>query len=186
PVAARRGRLAARVGRARAGAPCDPGEQARGLVGARPLPAAGHREATGPRGSTVIKTPAMSEADPKLRVRRSGPLAGTCRVPGDKSVSHRALLFGALADGPVEATGLGRGGDNLSTAAALRALGVDVAIEGSDARIHGVGFAGLRASAETLDCGNSGTTIRLLMGLLAGRPFTTTMAGDASLTRRPM
>jgi 3-phosphoshikimate 1-carboxyvinyltransferase len=121
-----------------------------------------------------------------LRVRRSGPLRGTCRVPGDKSISHRALLFGALADGPVEATGLGRGGDNLSTAAALRALGVGVRIEGTDARIDGVGFAGLRAAAETLDCGNSGTTIRLLMGLVAGRPFRTTMAGDASLTKRPM
>jgi len=127
-----------------------------------------------------------SQESSVLRARRGGPLRGTCRVPGDKSISHRALLFGALADGPVEATGLGRGGDNLSTAAALRALGVDVAIEGSDARIAGVGFAGLHEAAETLDCGNSGTTIRLLMGLLAGRPFTTTMAGDASLTRRPM
>ena len=62
---------------------------------------------------------------PTLKVRRSGPLRGRCRVPGDKSISHRALLFGALADGAVEARGLGRGGDNLSTAAALRALGVD-------------------------------------------------------------
>jgi 3-phosphoshikimate 1-carboxyvinyltransferase len=127
-----------------------------------------------------------SEESSLLRSRRGGPLRGTCRVPGDKSISHRALLFGALADGPVEATGLGRGGDNLSTAAALRALGVDVRIEGQDARIAGVGFGGLREAAQTLDCGNSGTTIRLLMGLLAGRPFTTTMAGDASLTRRPM
>ncbi|HMF43818.1 MAG TPA: 3-phosphoshikimate 1-carboxyvinyltransferase, partial [Polyangia bacterium] len=106
-----------------------------------------------------------------LTVRRSGPLRGTCRVPGDKSISHRALLFGALADGPVEARGLGRGGDNLSTAAALRALGVDVALAGDEARISGVGFDGLRAAAGALDCGNSGTTIRLLMGLLAGRPF---------------
>jgi 3-phosphoshikimate 1-carboxyvinyltransferase len=121
-----------------------------------------------------------------LRVRRSGPLRGACRVPGDKSISHRALLFGALADGVVEASGLGRGGDNLSTAAALRALGVDVSLAGTDARIHGVGFAGLREAAGPLDCGNSGTTIRLLMGLLAGRPFETEFVGDASLTRRPM
>jgi len=121
-----------------------------------------------------------------LRVRRSGPLRGTCAVPGDKSISHRALLFGALTDGVVEASGLGRGGDNLSTAAALRALGVDVQIDGSDARIRGVGFAGLRAATEPLDCGNSGTTIRLLAGLLAGRPFATELQGDASLTRRPM
>ena len=113
-----------------------------------------------------------------LRVRSSPPLRGVCRVPGDKSISHRALLFGALADGVVEAEGLGRGGDNLSTAAALRALGVDIQLDGDGdgggrARIAGVGFAGLRAAAEELDCGNSGTTIRLLMGLLAGRPFET-------------
>jgi 3-phosphoshikimate 1-carboxyvinyltransferase len=123
---------------------------------------------------------------PLIRVRRSGPLAGSCRVPGDKSISHRALLFGALADGLVEASGLGQGGDNLSTAAALRALGVDVQIAGTDARIAGVGFGGLRAPAAPLDCGNSGTTIRLLMGLLAGRPFGSELFGDASLTRRPM
>jgi len=121
-----------------------------------------------------------------LRVRRSGPLRGICRVPGDKSISHRALLFGALTDGVVEASGLGQGGDNLSTAAALRALGVDVQLQEGNARIVGVGFAGLRAAAEALDCGNSGTTIRLLLGLLAGRPFETEMRGDASLTRRPM
>jgi 3-phosphoshikimate 1-carboxyvinyltransferase len=113
-------------------------------------------------------------------------LRGSCRVPGDKSISHRALLFGALTDGIVEANGLGLGGDNLSTAAALRALGVDVQIDGSDARVHGVGFAGLRAAAAPLDCGNSGTTIRLLAGLLAGRPFEAELGGDASLTRRPM
>ena len=121
-----------------------------------------------------------------LRVRRSGPLRGTCRVPGDKSISHRALLFGALCDGVVEASGLGQGGDNLSTAAALRALGVDVQLEAGKARIAGVGFGGLQAAAEALDCGNSGTTIRLLMGLVAGRPFETELRGDASLTRRPM
>jgi 3-phosphoshikimate 1-carboxyvinyltransferase len=121
-----------------------------------------------------------------LRVRTSPPLRGVCRVPGDKSVSHRALLFGALADGVVEADGLGRGGDNLSTAAALRALGVAIELGDGHARIQGVGFGGLREAAEELDCGNSGTTIRLLLGLLAGRPFETGLRGDASLTRRPM
>jgi len=126
-------------------------------------------------------------ADPStLTVRRSGPLRGTCRVPGDKSISHRALLFGALADGAVEARGLGRGGDNLSTAAALRALGVSVELTGDEVRIQGVGFDGLEAAAGPLDCGNSGTTIRLLIGVLAGRPFETELFGDASLTRRPM
>jgi 3-phosphoshikimate 1-carboxyvinyltransferase len=121
-----------------------------------------------------------------LRARRSGPLRGTCRVPGDKSVSHRALLFGALCDGPVAVRGLGEGGDNRSTARALQALGVDIRVAGTEAEVRGVGFAGLRAAAAALDCGNSGTTIRMMTGLLAGRPFGTTLEGDASLTRRPM
>jgi 3-phosphoshikimate 1-carboxyvinyltransferase len=128
----------------------------------------------------------MTAEAPPLKVRRSGPLRGTCRVPGDKSISHRALLFGALADGAVEARGLGRGGDNLSTAAALRALGAEITLSGDEARVRGVGFAGLQAATGALDCGNSGTTIRMLMGLLAGRPFETELFGDASLTRRPM
>jgi 3-phosphoshikimate 1-carboxyvinyltransferase len=124
--------------------------------------------------------------EPVLRARRSGPLRGTCRVPGDKSVSHRALLFGALCDGPVEIHGLGEGGDNRSTARALEALGVGVRLAGTEAEVRGVGFAGLRAAAAPLDCGNSGTTIRMMTGLLAGRPFGTTLEGDVSLTRRPM
>jgi len=128
----------------------------------------------------------MTAETSTLKVRRSGPLRGRCRVPGDKSISHRALLFGALADGAVEARGLGRGGDNLSTAAALRALGVEIVLAGDEARVQGVGFSGLTAAAGALDCGNSGTTIRLMMGLLAGRPFETELVGDASLTRRPM
>jgi 3-phosphoshikimate 1-carboxyvinyltransferase len=109
-------------------------------------------------------------------------------VPGDKSISHRALLFGALTDGPVAITGLGRGGDNLSTARALAALGVEIDVDaaGTDARVGGIGFGGLRAAAHALDCGNSGTTIRLMTGLLAGRPFETVLEGDASLTGRPM
>jgi 3-phosphoshikimate 1-carboxyvinyltransferase len=123
---------------------------------------------------------------PVLRARRSGPLRGSCTVPGDKSISHRALLFGALADGTVEASGLGLGGDNLSTATALRGLGVDIQLDGRAARIQGAGFDGLRAATQALDCGNSGTSIRLLMGLCAGRPFETELFGDASLTKRPM
>src|SRR3954468_1236939 len=103
-------------------------------------------------------TPAGNATGPLLRVGLSGPLRGTCRVPGDKSISHRALLFGALCDGTVEVQGLGEGGDNRSTAAALRALGVDIQLAGAEARIQGVGFDGLRAAAGPLDCGNSGTT----------------------------
>ena len=96
-----------------------------------------------------------------LTVRRSGPLRGNCRVPGDKSISHRALLFGALADGVVEASGLGRGGDNLSTAAALRALGVDIHVDGTEAHVAGVGFEGLRAApSRRAGSAGEGTTCR--------------------------
>jgi 3-phosphoshikimate 1-carboxyvinyltransferase len=121
-----------------------------------------------------------------LRIGRSPALRGVCRVPGDKSISHRALLFGALCQGAVEIRGLGLGGDNASTAAALRALGVGVQVSESSARVAGAGFAGLRESTAALDCGNSGTTMRLFCGLLAGRPFATTLTGDSSLSRRPM
>ncbi len=129
---------------------------------------------------------AADNTDGPLRPRRSGPLRGICCVPGDKSISHRALLFGALTDGVVEITGLGVGGDNVSTARALAALGVPVSLDGANARVMGVGISGLRQAAESLDCGNSGTTIRLMSGLLAGQPFVSTLYGDASLTRRPM
>jgi len=107
-------------------------------------------------------------------------------VPGDKSISHRALLLGALCRGPVDIRGLGLGGDNASTAAALRALGVPVHVSGSSALVEGCGFSGLREAKAALDCGNSGTTMRLFCGLLAGRPFETTLTGDPSLSRRPM
>jgi 3-phosphoshikimate 1-carboxyvinyltransferase len=121
-----------------------------------------------------------------LRISRSPALRGRVSVPGDKSISHRALLFGALADGAVEISGLGLGGDNASTMAALRALGVPIQRAGTDARVEGVGLAGLHEAACALDCGNSGTTMRLFCGLLAGRPFVSTLSGDASLSRRPM
>ena len=127
-----------------------------------------------------------SSSEPRLHVSRSPALRGTVRVPGDKSISHRALLFGALADGPVEISGLGLGGDNVSTMAALRALGVPIQQAGSDVRVQGVGLAGLGEAASPLDCGNSGTSMRLLCGLLAGRPFVSTLTGDGSLSRRPM
>jgi len=125
-------------------------------------------------------------SEPLLRVSRSPALRGKVCVPGDKSISHRALLFGALADGPVEIGGLGLGGDNASTMVALRALGVPIQQAGTDARVEGVGLDGLHEAACALDCGNSGTTMRLFCGLLAGRPFVSTLTGDASLSRRPM
>jgi len=103
-------------------------------------------------------------------------------VPGDKSISHRALIFGSIASGESRVRGLSAGGDVQSTASCLRALGVD--IEGS--RIAGRGMRGLRRAEEVLDCGNSGTTMRLLAGLLAAQDFESELAGDESLSRRPM
>jgi len=127
-----------------------------------------------------------SRSNSVLRVGRSPALRGTVSVPGDKSISHRALLFGALADGPVEISGLGLGGDNVSTMAALRALGVAISQSGTDVRVLGTGLAGLQEASAPLDCGNSGTSMRLFCGLLAGRPFASTLTGDFSLSRRPM
>lgn len=120
-------------------------------------------------------------------VHGGGPLRGRIRVPGDKSISHRAVMFGALAEGETQVTGLLEGDDVLATLGAFRAMGVRA--EGpADGQllIHGVGLRGLRAPAEAIDCGNSGTSMRLLAGILSGQPFSTTLTGDASLRRRPM
>ena len=113
-------------------------------------------------------------------------LRGTLAVPGDKSIAHRALLFGAIARGTTTITGFEGGRDNRATLAVCRALGVPIAEEGTTVRIAGSGWSGLRAPAGDLDCENSGTTMRLLTGVLAGRPFTSRLVGDASLSRRPM
>jgi 3-phosphoshikimate 1-carboxyvinyltransferase len=121
-----------------------------------------------------------------FRVRGGRPLRGTVRVPGDKSIGHRALIFAALAEGRSILRGLGGGLDNLSTAQIFRDLGVPIAIDGDTATVDGVGLHGLRMSARPLDCGNSGTTMRLLAGLLAGQRFGSRLIGDASLTGRPM
>ncbi len=112
-------------------------------------------------------------------------MRGEIRVPGDKSISHRALLFGALAEGETVITGFLDSEDTHATAGCLRAMGVTID-DGDPVRVHGVGLHGLRAPTDTLWTGNSGTTTRLLMGILAGQPFTATLAGDASLGRRPM
>ena len=117
------------------------------------------------------------------RVQR---LAGTLSVPGDKSISHRALMFGAVAVGETEISGLLEGEDVLRTAAALRALGAQVERTDGSWRVVGRGVGGLVEPAEVLDMGNSGTAARLLLGLLASHPLTAFMTGDASLVRRPM
>ena len=115
------------------------------------------------------------------------PLTGRLSVPGDKSVSHRAVMFGALAQGITHVTGFLEGEDTLATAAILQRLGVRIEVPGEGGRIiHGVGLHGLRAAEGPLDCGNAGTGMRLLAGLLAGQAFESTLVGDASLSKRPM
>lgn len=119
--------------------------------------------------------------------RPSGPLQGVVRVPGDKSMSHRALIFGLLSVGETRVTGLLEGDDVLATAAAARALGAEVVRTGEGAwTVRGVGVGGLVSPVETLDFGNAGTGSRLMMGVVAGHPVTATFDGDASLRKRPM
>lgn len=121
------------------------------------------------------------------RLHASDRIEGSLRVPGDKSISHRSLLLGAMARGTTEVRGFLRGADCLATLEALRALGAE--IEESDEscmRIRGSGPEGLREPAGVLDAANSGTSLRLLAGLLAGRPFFSVLSGDASLRQRPM
>lgn len=118
---------------------------------------------------------------------RSAPAPVFVRVPGDKSIGHRAVMLSAIADGTSRVTGLSGGEDNRSTVACFRALGVDIADAGPGALVvRGVGLRGLRDPAGDLDCGNSGTTMRLMAGILAGQPVSARMVGDASLSRRPM
>lgn len=128
----------------------------------------------------------MSQAKP-LRSSFSGPLVGAVRAPGDKSISHRSLMLGAIAVGETVIHGLLEGEDVLHTAAAMRLLGAQ-ADRDSDGvwRVRGVGLGALREPAQVLDMGNSGTAARLLMGLVAAHPITCVFTGDASLNKRPM
>jgi 3-phosphoshikimate 1-carboxyvinyltransferase len=119
-------------------------------------------------------------------VSGGGRLRGEIRMPGDKSVSHRALIFGALADGTTEASGLAPGADVRSTRGVLEALGIKISGRGADATVLGRGLGGLAAHAGELDAGNSGTTMRLMAGVLSGHGFLSRISGDASLCRRPM
>ncbi len=132
--------------------------------------------------------PVEAHATPlPLRSRAGGPLVGSLRVPGDKSISHRALMFGALAVGETRITGLLEGEDVLRTAEALRILGVGVErLDDGSWRVDGLGVGGLHAPDRTLYMGNSGTTTRLISGILAGHGFESRLDGDASLRKRPM
>lgn len=119
--------------------------------------------------------------------RPGQPLHGSVRIPGDKSVSHRALMLSALADGTSRIRGFLEGEDTRATAAVLAQLGVKIETPAEGERlVHGVGLRGLRGTAQPLDCGNAGTGMRLLAGLLAGQAFDSTLVGDASLSKRPM
>ena len=121
----------------------------------------------------------------KLKTNSKG-LKGTIRVPGDKSISHRSIIFGSLAKGETKVYDILRGEDVLSTIQVFRDLGVSIQDDGDVIRIQGVGFQGPQAPTSPLDMGNSGTSIRLISGVLAGQDFAVTMVGDDSLSKRPM
>jgi len=122
-----------------------------------------------------------------MTAARSGPLRGVAEVPGDKSISHRALIFGAMAVGETKISGLLEGQDVLDTAQAMRAFGAEVVQHDAGAwSVHGVGVGGFREPADVIDCGNSGTGVRLIMGCMATHAITATFTGDASLRKRPM
>lgn len=123
----------------------------------------------------------------KFTVQKGGNLKGSVRVPGDKSISHRSIMLGSIAEGTSHITGFLKGEDSLNTLRAFRAMGVD--IEGPECGrvvIHGVGMKGLKKPQQPIDVGNSGTSMRLLAGLFAGQTFDVELKGDVSLTKRPM
>ncbi|MCD7744177.1 MAG: 3-phosphoshikimate 1-carboxyvinyltransferase [Lachnospiraceae bacterium] len=141
-----------------------------------------------------------------MKIKYTAPLRGDLSIPGDKSISHRSVMFGALAEGTTEVTNFLTGADCLSTIACFRRMGIDISLKmdaaetvsgsanshaanrqtGGHVRIHGKGLHGLSAPAEQLDAGNSGTTVRLLSGILAGQTFDSCLTGDASIQKRPM
>ena len=129
----------------------------------------------------------MNSAGKKFRVQPGGSLSGSFDIPGDKSISHRSIMLGSLAEGTTEVSGFLEGADSLATLAAFRAMGVEITdpVDGA-LTIRGAGLHGLKASNSSLDVGNSGTSMRLLSGILAGQRFDSELVGDDSLTRRPM
>lgn len=118
--------------------------------------------------------------------KKSAPLRGEITVPGDKSISHRAVMFGALAKGTTSITNFLKGADCLSTISCFEKMGIEIEQLPSEILIHGKGLHGLKAPETVLDAGNSGTTTRLLSGILAGQAFSTTLTGDSSIQKRPM
>ena len=121
-----------------------------------------------------------------MKFKRAHRLRGTITVPGDKSISHRSIMFGALAKGTTRVTNFLQGADCLSTIACFERMGIEIDNRADEILIYGKGLHGLRASKGVLDVGNSGTTIRLISGILSGQSFTTQLTGDASIQSRPM
>jgi 3-phosphoshikimate 1-carboxyvinyltransferase len=121
-----------------------------------------------------------------MKIRPAKTIKGTLSLPGDKSISHRAAILAALAEGTTRIENFAPGADCASTLSCLRQLGVEIERDGDTVIVHGVGMNGLKAPTTELDCGNSGTTMRLLAGVLAGQNFTSTLTGDESLSKRPM
>jgi len=118
--------------------------------------------------------------------RPGGPVTGTIRVPGDKSISHRSIILSSIAEGPSYISGFLEGEDSLNTLGAFQSMGVPIERDGDRVWVQGVGLNGLKKPAAALEMGNSGTAMRLLLGLLAGQAFDATLAGDESLSKRPM
>lgn len=121
-----------------------------------------------------------------MKFSKSGPLKGTVTIPGDKSISHRSVMFGSIAQGTTEITGFLQGADCLSTISCFEKMGIQIENTGSSVLVHGNGLHGLMAPKQILDCGNSGTTTRLISGILAGQNFSCTLTGDDSIQKRPM
>ncbi len=119
-------------------------------------------------------------------VKRANSMKGELTVPGDKSISHRGIMFGAIAEGTTELEGFLDGADCRSTISCFRQMGIEISQDHDRVQIHGKGLYGLRQPKDMLDAGNSGTTVRLISGILAGQPFTTQLTGDASIQKRPM
>ena len=121
-----------------------------------------------------------------MKIANSLKLKGTIQVPGDKSISHRSIMMGAIAEGKTEIRGFLPGTDCLSTISCFRQMGIDIEQNGDRVRIAGKGMEGLKKPQRPLDCGNSGTTLRLMAGILAGSSFESVLDGDDSIRRRPM
>ena len=139
-------------------------------------------------GLNLLRPRRKPKLEYRLRkiIRPASAISGSLSLPGDKSISHRYALIGAIAEGDTHVANFSTGADCHSTLSCIRALGIDVEEHGREVLIHGKGLDGLRPPANDLDAGNSGSTIRMLSGILAGQPFESSIFGDESLSRRPM